>query len=194
MVVSIHIDPITNHLKIDAFEDIYIKNDEQKLEVLGVLAACWLLGVRAGAAVIKSSSGILRGQARRGDFYISVHCSIELFCTYLFYSIERKRTEIIKAGNSLEEEYGVWKIRMQAHLAAQDDDMWCAITDGPIKNLKSNTAMAISSGAAQWVEKPRLGWTSEDKKKANLDKDNLYKMLDNNMFSESASEQMGGGV
>ncbi|KZV13547.1 hypothetical protein F511_45291 [Dorcoceras hygrometricum] len=58
---------------------------------------------------------------------------------------------------------------MQAHLAAQDDDMWFIIIYGPIKIMKTNTAMAISTGAAQWVEKPRLEWTSKDKKKANLD-------------------------
>ncbi|KZV16769.1 hypothetical protein F511_36215 [Dorcoceras hygrometricum] len=50
-----------------------------------------------------------------------------------------------------------------------------------------NTAVAIIAGAPQWIEKPRLEWTSEDKKKANLDsvaKYILYKMLDNNMFSK----------
>ncbi|KZV38661.1 hypothetical protein F511_32938 [Dorcoceras hygrometricum] len=31
-------------------------------------------------------------------------------------------------------EYEVWKIRMQAHLAEQDDDMWFVITDEPMKN------------------------------------------------------------
>ncbi|KZV56892.1 hypothetical protein F511_15811 [Dorcoceras hygrometricum] len=76
---------------------------------------------------------------------------------------------------------------MQAHLADQDDDTWFMITDDPIKIIKPNTAVAISVGAAQWVEKPRLECATEDKKKVNLDnvvKDILYKILDNNMFSK----------
>ncbi|KZV46156.1 hypothetical protein F511_23892 [Dorcoceras hygrometricum] len=52
------------------------------------------------------------------------------------------------------EEYDIWKIRMQTHLAAQDDDMWLVITDGPIKIMKMNTAVAITAGAPQWIEKP----------------------------------------
>ncbi|KZV38256.1 hypothetical protein F511_13580 [Dorcoceras hygrometricum] len=51
---------------------------------------------------------------------------------------------------------------MKAHLAAQDDDMWLVITDGPIKIMKPNTVVAITVDAAQWVEKPRFEWTSED--------------------------------
>lgn len=85
------------------------------------------------------------------------------------------------------EDYDDWKIRMKAHLAAQDDDMWYVITDGPMKILKANTAISITSGGPQMVEKPRPEWTSEDKKKANLDnmaKDILYKTLDKNMFSK----------
>ncbi|KZV54109.1 hypothetical protein F511_28868 [Dorcoceras hygrometricum] len=76
---------------------------------------------------------------------------------------------------------------MQDHLAAQDDDMWFVITDGPIKITRPNIVVAISVGAAQWVDKLRTEWTIEDKKKANLDnmvKDILYKTLDNNMFKQ----------
>ncbi|KZV19813.1 hypothetical protein F511_34404 [Dorcoceras hygrometricum] len=65
------------------------------------------------------------------------------------------------------EEYDDWKIRKQAHLAAQDDDMWYVITYGPMKIMKANTAIAISDGAPQWVEKSRFEYTAEDKKKAN---------------------------
>ncbi|KZV26402.1 hypothetical protein F511_38182 [Dorcoceras hygrometricum] len=74
---------------------------------------------------------------------------------------------------------------MQGHLAAQDDDIFFFITDGPVKIMRPNTVVAISAGAAQWLKKTRMQWTSEDKKKANMDnvaKDTLYKMLDNNMF------------
>ncbi|XP_073277691.1 uncharacterized protein [Primulina huaijiensis] len=76
---------------------------------------------------------------------------------------------------------------MQVHLAVQDDDMWYVITDGPMKILKANTAVAISDGALHRVEKPREEWTAEDKKKANLDnvaKDILYKTLDKVTFSK----------
>ncbi|KZV42996.1 hypothetical protein F511_37045 [Dorcoceras hygrometricum] len=85
------------------------------------------------------------------------------------------------------EEYDDWKIRMQAHLAAQDDDMWFVIIDGPMKIMKANSAIAITDGAPRCVEKNRHEYTNEDKKKANLDnvaKDILYKTLDKNMFSK----------
>ncbi|KZV51201.1 hypothetical protein F511_08703 [Dorcoceras hygrometricum] len=76
---------------------------------------------------------------------------------------------------------------MQAHLAAQDDDMWFVITDGPMKIMKANTAIAITEGAPQWVEKSIFEYTTEDNTKANLDnveKEILYKTLDKNIFSK----------
>lgn len=85
------------------------------------------------------------------------------------------------------EEFDDWKIRMQAHLAAHDDDMWYVVADGPMKIMKINTAIAVSDGAPQRIEKPREEWTTEDKKKANLDNvanDILYKTLDKNTFSK----------
>ncbi|KZV20927.1 hypothetical protein F511_08841 [Dorcoceras hygrometricum] len=51
--------------------------------------------------------------------------------------------------------------------------------------MKANTAIAITNGAPQWIEKNRFEYTTEDKKKANLDnvsRDILYKTLDKNMF------------
>ncbi|KZV18944.1 hypothetical protein F511_28022 [Dorcoceras hygrometricum] len=56
-----------------------------------------------------------------------------------------------------------------------------------MKIMKANTAIAITDGAPQWIEKNRFEYTTEDKKKANLDnvaRDILYKTLDNNMFSK----------
>ncbi|XP_075489523.1 uncharacterized protein LOC142528365 [Primulina tabacum] len=76
---------------------------------------------------------------------------------------------------------------MQAHLAAQDDDVWYVITDGPMKILKVNTAVAMTDGAPRRMEKPREEWTAEDKKKTNLDnvvKYILYKTLDKVTFSK----------
>ncbi|KZV52532.1 hypothetical protein F511_31598 [Dorcoceras hygrometricum] len=89
----------------------------------------------------------------------------------------------------LREEYDDWKIRMQAHLAAMDDDMWYVITEGPLKIMKANLVVAVTSGEPQFVPKTRQEYTNEDKKKANLDnvaKDILFKTLDKdkNMFSK----------
>ncbi|XP_073153353.1 uncharacterized protein [Henckelia pumila] len=45
----------------------------------------------------------------------------------------------------------------------------------------------LSGGGPQYIEKPRIEWTAEDKKKANLGnvaKDILYKTLDKNTFSK----------
>ncbi|KZV16974.1 hypothetical protein F511_33725 [Dorcoceras hygrometricum] len=81
------------------------------------------------------------------------------------------------------EDYDDWKIRMQAHLAALDDEMWVVLTEGPLKIMKPNLAFAISNGEPQFLEKARHEYTSEDKKKANLDnvaRDILYKTLDSN--------------
>ncbi|KZV32581.1 hypothetical protein F511_37303 [Dorcoceras hygrometricum] len=85
------------------------------------------------------------------------------------------------------EDYDDWKTRMQAHLAAQDDDMCSVITDGPMKIMKINIAFAMTDGAPKYVEKRRHEYTNEEKKKANLDnvaRDILFKTLDKNMFSK----------
>ncbi|KZV44668.1 hypothetical protein F511_35681 [Dorcoceras hygrometricum] len=53
--------------------------------------------------------------------------------------------------------------------------------------MKANTAVAITEGAPEWVEKRRYEHTTEDKKKSNLDnvaRDILYKTLDKNMFNK----------
>ncbi|KZV47945.1 hypothetical protein F511_38449 [Dorcoceras hygrometricum] len=57
------------------------------------------------------------------------------------------------------EDYDDWKIRMQVHLAAQDDDIWSVITDGPMKIMKINIAFATSDGAPEYVEKRRHEYT-----------------------------------
>ncbi|XP_075475692.1 uncharacterized protein LOC142509651 [Primulina tabacum] len=93
----------------------------------------------------------------------------------------------IKVPMFSKEDFDGWKIRMKAHISAQDDDMWFVITDGPLKILKPNTAIAVTEGAPQMLEKQRSEWTSEDKKKENLNnvaKDILYKILHKNTFSK----------
>ncbi|XP_073120107.1 uncharacterized protein [Henckelia pumila] len=85
------------------------------------------------------------------------------------------------------EDFDYWKIRMQAHLSALDDDMWFVIIDGPLTITKINTVVALSGGSPQYIEKPRIEWTAEDKKKANLENvaiNILYKTLDKNTFSK----------
>lgn len=85
------------------------------------------------------------------------------------------------------EEFDDCKIRMHAHLAAQDDDMWYVITNGPMKIMKANTAITITEGDPRRVKKTRYEWTTEDKRKFNLDNvvnDILYNTLDKNTFSK----------
>ncbi|XP_047309762.1 uncharacterized protein LOC124913206 [Impatiens glandulifera] len=85
------------------------------------------------------------------------------------------------------EDYDDWKIIMQAHLASQDDDMWYVITDSSMKIVKVSTFITSTDGAPEMKKKPRFEWTTEDKRKANLDnvaKDSLYKTLHKNMFSK----------
>ncbi|XP_047331570.1 uncharacterized protein LOC124935161 [Impatiens glandulifera] len=84
----------------------------------------------------------------------------------------------------MRENYNIWKIGMQAHLSVIDDDMWYVITDGPIKIQTSTTS---TEGILEIKDKPRSEWTTEEKKKNNLDnmvKDILYKTLDDNMFNK----------
>ena len=79
------------------------------------------------------------------------------------------------------EDYEDWKVRIQAHLQALDDDMWHVITNGPMKITK----VIIEDGESRTVEKPRIEWTADDKRKSNLDnmaRDILYKTLDKIMF------------
>ncbi|XP_073130083.1 uncharacterized protein [Henckelia pumila] len=88
-------------------------------------------------------------------------------------------TSFIKIPMFSKEDFDDWKIRMQAHLSALDDDMWFVITDGPLTITKFNTVVALSGG---------------NKKKENLDnvaKDILYKTLDKNTFSKIKTCKIG---
>ncbi|XP_047337548.1 uncharacterized protein LOC124941289 [Impatiens glandulifera] len=79
---------------------------------------------------------------------------------------------------------------MQAHLAAQDDDMWYVIIDSPMKILKVSTTTTTTEDALEMWEKPRYEWIAKENRKTNLDnvaKDVLYKTLDKNMFSKIKS-------
>ncbi|XP_075504375.1 uncharacterized protein LOC142541799 [Primulina tabacum] len=71
--------------------------------------------------------------------------------------------------------------------SAQDDDMWYVITDGPMKIMKANIAVALTDAAPHCIEKPHDEWSTEDKRKTNLDnvaKDIIYKTLVKNIFSK----------
>ena len=79
------------------------------------------------------------------------------------------------------ENYDIWKIKMQVYLAAQNDDIWNVITEGPIKTLVT-TPLEDDS---QMMVNPLYEWTAVDKKKAKIDnmaKNILYKALDDSMF------------
>ncbi|KAL8542595.1 hypothetical protein ACS0TY_003468 [Phlomoides rotata] len=43
------------------------------------------------------------------------------------------------------EDYDDWKIRIQAHLSAMNDEMWSVIEDGPLVIVKTNTTNAHCS-------------------------------------------------
>ena len=86
--------------------------------------------------------------------------------------------------------YDEWKIRMHAHLASINDEMWSVIEDGPIEITKVNTDAAVAAGAPQIVPKPKAEWTAEDRKRANLDnmaRNVLYQTLSSAMFSKIKS-------
>ncbi|XP_047313880.1 uncharacterized protein LOC124917513 [Impatiens glandulifera] len=88
------------------------------------------------------------------------------------------------------DDYDDWKIRMQAHLEAQDDDIWYVIIDGPMRILKVSTTTSTTEDAYEMKEKCGYEWTDEDKRKVNLSnmaKYILYKTLDKNMFSKIKS-------
>ncbi|XP_073051305.1 uncharacterized protein [Primulina eburnea] len=104
---------------------------------------------------------------------------------FLVLNIYNRYSTFSKVPMFSKEYFDDWKIHMQAHLAVQDDDIWFVIKDGPLKILKPNTAIDVTEGAPQMVEKHRIKWTGEDKKKSNVDnvaKDILYKTLDKNTF------------
>ncbi|XP_073130807.1 uncharacterized protein [Henckelia pumila] len=103
-------------------------------------------------------------------------------------------TSLCKIPMFSKEDFDDWKIRMQAHLSTLDDDMWFVITDGPLAITKINTAIALSGGGPQYIEKPKIEWTAEDKKKTNfcnVAKDILYKTLDKNTFSKIKTCKIG---
>ncbi|XP_047339897.1 uncharacterized protein LOC124943438 [Impatiens glandulifera] len=84
------------------------------------------------------------------------------------------------------ENYDNWKLRMQAYLAALDNDIWYVITDDPIKIMKASST-TTPDGTPEMKEKPWSEWKAEDNRKNNLDnmeKDILYKTLDDNMFNK----------
>ncbi|MDQ9783678.1 hypothetical protein, partial [Serratia marcescens] len=74
------------------------------------------------------------------------------------------------------EDFDYWKVRMEGHLSALDDDMWYVIANGPLEIMKIIPS-TLEGGEPRIIEKPRIEWTMEDKKKNNLDriaKDILY--------------------
>ena len=79
--------------------------------------------------------------------------------------------------------YDEWKIKMQVHLAAMNDEMWDVIHFGPIAIQKENPeyrADQTDQTVQRYLVKDRSEWNAEDRRRANLDnqaKDMLYKSL-----------------
>ena len=62
-----------------------------------------------------------------------------------------------------------WKVRMQAHLEAADDDMWDIIENGPVTPTMHNPAHISDENAPQMIAKPRAQWDDVEKKKNRLE-------------------------
>ncbi|XP_031124385.1 uncharacterized protein LOC116027100 [Ipomoea triloba] len=79
-----------------------------------------------------------------------------------------------------------WKVRMQAHLSAMQDEMWDVITDGPIQILQVNpNRVATDPTSPAMIPKEKSLLTTEERTRVNLDniaKDILYKALDESLF------------
>ena len=78
-----------------------------------------------------------------------------------------------------------WKTRMLAYLSALHDEMAEVIKTGPVKIVMVNTAAEQTKDTPKYVPKPREEWTSDDRKRNNLDniaKDILFRAIDETIF------------
>ncbi|KZV58688.1 hypothetical protein F511_18004 [Dorcoceras hygrometricum] len=71
----------------------------------------------------------------------------------------------LERGSVIGEDYDDWKIRMQAHLAALDDEMWVVLTEGPLKIMKPNLAFAISNASLNSLRRPDMSIQVKIKRK-----------------------------
>ena len=65
--------------------------------------------------------------------------------------------------------YDEWRIHMQVHLAAMNDEMWDVIQYGPIIIQKENPEHAHNADAPKYLPKERAEWNAEDRRRSNLD-------------------------
>ncbi|KAL6568829.1 hypothetical protein OROHE_003570 [Orobanche hederae] len=88
-------------------------------------------------------------------------------------------------------EFDDWRIRMEVHLIAMHEEMIFVIQDGPIKIMKANTATRVEGQEHEvYVEKDHDQWTTNDRKRANLDNivnNALFVTLDKGTFSKVKS-------
>lgn len=78
-----------------------------------------------------------------------------------------------------------WKIRMQTDIFAMHDELWDVITNVPIQIMKINTVFLLDPNVDQYISKPKMEWTSEDRTRNNLNniaRDILSKYVDENIF------------
>lgn len=77
---------------------------------------------------------------------------------------------------------------MQVHLSVLHDKMWEVISTEPLEILKVNTTSLLSPDAPQYVEKPKLKWTSDDRIWNNHDgiaNDIIFKVVDDTIFPKN---------
>ena len=78
-----------------------------------------------------------------------------------------------------------WRVRMQAHLEAADDDMWDIIEKGPFVPMMHNPAHINDATAPAMIEKPKADWDEVDRKRNRLEKlakDTLFKCVTDQIF------------
>ncbi|XP_031108439.1 uncharacterized protein LOC116012908 [Ipomoea triloba] len=79
-----------------------------------------------------------------------------------------------------------WKVRMQAHLSAIQNEMLDVITDGLIQILEVNPNRAAEGSTTREMRpKEKFSLTTKERTRANLDniaRDILYKALDESLF------------
>ena len=90
-----------------------------------------------------------------------------------------------KMPKLVESNYYSWKLRAFAYLCSCDNEMCDVITDGPIKIMQVRTRAPGADEATPdgYVEKNKLDWTPDDRKRANLDnvgRSALYSALGDN--------------
>ncbi|KAL8463319.1 hypothetical protein ACS0TY_034102 [Phlomoides rotata] len=86
--------------------------------------------------------------------------------------------------------YDIWKFRMEAHLVSIHDEMWEVMENGPIIVTWPNTTLGgdPTQPLSVHVPKPSKEFTSEERKRANLDR------VANNILQNSVGDAYLGRI